>query len=215
MMREIVKEDITFQVEESIGTSWGFWDFWASGQWESTTVEETERLLQPNGLLLDIGAWVGPLTLWAAAKIGAKVVAIEPDPLAFNQLVLNIKPYRDLIRCYQVAVTKEAGSFSLNLQKGGDGYSSLNRTMLDSVMVQGRTLISLVEEFDPTLIKIDIEGGESQIFPEAGPYLREHKIPVLLALHPHWYEAGTEEAMGEELSRWNIKDLRNDMYLLT
>lgn len=220
VLRVVECGGLTFRVEESPGTAWGFWDFWAGGQWETTTIGAMERLLRPDGLLLDIGAWVGPLTLWAAKKIGARVVAVEPDPEGFRQLSANVRAsgVDALVTLLQVAIAPTDGSVVLHMTPdGGDAYSSMTpRALLSrNVIVKGRTLRSLINAFQPTLIKMDIEGGEAVILPVDGPYLRIHRLPLLLALHPEWYEAGAEPALMAELDHWHMEDLHNQMYLCT
>lgn len=219
MILNITKGGLDFTVQDSRGTGWGFWPWWSGDQWEPTTIEETERLLAPDGLLLDIGAWVGPLTLWAAKKIRARVVAVEPDPNAFEQLAFNVEAsgVGDRVTLLQCAVAPAPGPVSLAISEegGGDAYSSLTRELPRAIAVQGRTLSNLVLEYHPTLVKMDIEGGESLILPRDGHVLRRLGLPLLLALHPDWYAQGTEAAMEAELARWNVKDLHNEMYLLT
>lgn len=220
-MREIyLRTGVSFKVVETSGTkSWNFWDFYAGGQWETTTIAEADRLLNKGDLLFDIGAWVGPLTLWEAFR-GVKVVAIEPDPGAFEALKQNVSVngFNELVQLEQLAVTNRLGTMHLwQNEISGDSQSSLTRNnMAKSVLVYCDTLGYLLEKYgSPKLIKMDIEGGESLVLPEYGPLLRAAGIPLLLALHPNWYASNTSEAVEEELSHWKMKDLYNSMYLCT
>lgn len=218
-MREIVhNKGIKFKVVDTPGTlSWGFWDFFASGQWEPTTLEAADRLLKPGDLLLDIGAWVGPLTLWEVSR-AVNVVAVEPDPEAFEALKQNVAAngFDNQVRFEQIAITDHFGSMHLwQNDVTGDSQSSLTRNdMPKSVVVQCDTLGYLLEKYGtPNVIKMDIEGGESLVLPEYGPLLRKWGVPILLALHSNWYAPGTTDAVEKELSHWNMEDLRNSMYL--
>lgn len=210
----------SFKVVDSPGAkSWNFWDFYSGGQWETTTIAEADRLLRPGDYLFDIGAWLGPLTLWEA-KRGVRVLAVEPDPAAFADLKDNVlaNQLEDLVTLEQLAVYDKITEVPLfQTPVGADSQSSLIRADLgQDVFVKTCTLSYLIlKHGTPDVVKIDIEGGESIVFPEAGPTLREMNIPVLLALHPHWYAPGTADKMEEELSHWGIKDLRNSMYLCT
>lgn len=205
-------------VAEIPGTaSWNFWDFYAGGQWETTTIEEADKLLQPNDLMFDIGAWVGPLTLWEADRAVA-VVAVEPDAEAFQALQYNVgmNGLGWLVKMENMAISNHVGMVKLGLQEiGGDSQSSITRAdMPRFASVRSNTLGWLLKKHGtPKVIKMDIEGGESLVIPEYGRTLRQLGIPLLLALHPNWYEPGTSKAMEEELSHWEIKDLYNSMYL--
>ena len=223
MLRQFKLGKYTFTVNDTEATNtpaFDFWGWYASGQWEITTMEEADKLLHHGDLLFDIGAWVGPLTLWEAAR-SVKVVAIEPDPVAFDLLTQNviINGFKDLVILVNKAVTDGYEVItSLNFRgSGGDAWSSIlpREDLKSSVSVLTITIAKLIEEYGkPKVIKMDIEGGESVVFPQAGELLRKEHIPVLLATHAQWYLPGTEEAMAEELDKWKIKDLRNSMYLL-
>lgn len=210
---------VRFKVLRSVGDDWGFWKFYASGQWETTTVEEADRLLKPGSLLFDIGAWLGPLTLWEA-KRGVTVVACEPDLVAFHDLVENCiaNDVVDKVAVYQVAVSDRPGEATLNLDMagGGDAHSSMLRQDLNgSITVKTTTIDFLMQAYgQPDVIKIDVEGAEALIMPAAGPRLRHLGIPVLLATHEQWMTVEQLVALRDEMAHWRVKDLRNQMWLL-
>lgn len=214
---EITRAGQRFKVVNTPGAaSWDFWGFYSGSQWEPTTIGEADRILKPGDLLIDIGAWIGPLTLWEASR-GVRVLALEPDPIAAADLRFNIlaNNLHGLVSVEEVAVTDKVGTAKLQMNLGGaDSQSSIMRTdMVDSVEVATTTLTELLGIYAPDLVKMDIEGGESIVLPRDGHLLRETGIPLLLALHPQWYAEGSSEAMEEELSHWNMKDLYNNMWL--
>src|SRR6185295_3331065 len=69
---------------------WDFWGEWERGTWEPGTREAIESHVTPGSTYVDIGAWIGPTVLWAA-PIAARVLALEPDPVAYLLLVENTK----------------------------------------------------------------------------------------------------------------------------
>ena len=135
--------------EATHSENWDFWSFYAGGQWEVTTVKEADHLLKADDLLFDIGAWVGPLTLWEAFR-GVKVIAVEPDPVAYKllrqHLILN--PCKRIVTTVNKAVTDGASKFvTLNFRNtGGDAWSSiLSREDLDGkVQVETITIKNLI-----------------------------------------------------------------------
>lgn len=206
-----------FQVVDTLGTSsWHFWEFFESGQWETTTVREADRLLHSGDLMFDIGAWVGPLTLLEASR-GVHVVAVEPDPDAFHALNYNVDAsgLGRLVTSERLAITDVNGRVDLGRQNGGDSQSSVTRNDLEEIVsVRCHTLEWLFNKHPtPNLVKMDIEGGESLVLPQYGWKLRELRIPLLLALHPNWYAPDSLDKLTEELSHWRMTDLYNNMYL--
>ena len=65
-----------------------FWDT-CEGGWEATTFDVLTDRLSTGSTFVDVGSWIGPMTLVAAA-CGAKVVAYEPDPGAADELTENL-----------------------------------------------------------------------------------------------------------------------------
>ena len=66
-----------------------FWDVVQNGQWEPKTFAIIERHCSPDHVFIDIGAWIGPTTLFAAG-IAKHVYAVEPDPVSVVALKKNI-----------------------------------------------------------------------------------------------------------------------------
>ena len=63
--------------------------YWKNKFWEVHTHKILEKFLDSNHSFIDIGAFIGPTTLYGAF-IAKKVYAIEPDPIAFNELKKNV-----------------------------------------------------------------------------------------------------------------------------
>lgn len=81
------------------GASYGphreFWETVANGEWEPTTFRVILSALKAGasegrGTHFDIGGWVGPTSLFAA-HFAKRVVTLEPDPRAFNELHANAR----------------------------------------------------------------------------------------------------------------------------
>ena len=54
-----------------------FWARVAAGGWEPDSFALIDRFVTPGTTFVDIGAWIGPLTLYAAS-VACEVLAIEP-----------------------------------------------------------------------------------------------------------------------------------------
>ena len=137
--------------------------------------------LRPDDLLVDIGANVGSYTMLGGAA-GAQVLAVEPIPDTFAWLKRNI------------AVNGlDARVVALNLGLGRDegqlrftrGLDTVNHVLEagesadDVIEVPVCTLDKVLEGRRPTLIKIDVEGYETEVLAGAGQALAN---PGLMAV---------------------------------
>jgi predicted nicotinamide N-methyase len=95
---------VAIQVDDDQPT---FWDRVEAGAWEPGTLLALQPLLGPGVLFLDIGAWVGPLSLFAAG-MGARVIAVEADPRAEVQLRRNLAANPDF--AHRVTVMARAAA---------------------------------------------------------------------------------------------------------
>lgn len=189
----------------------GEWDFpalYESGAWEPETKAVLERFLKPGDLFVDVGAWCGPVSLWAL-DLGAQVLALEPDPKARETLRTNTAG-RD-IRVLPRALAATAGLAILAADNYfGDSQSRLlytgeveefhTKETLAVMCLTPRQLFQQIQHWYghlPTLIKVDIEGGEAAVMPRLGPLCSLHRIPLLVAWHQDWWpvpvEAGAPE----------------------
>lgn len=186
----VKREGYYFRVVDDINTSpWGFWNLWAKGIWEAPLLFTVDMLLGDDGILLDIGAWVGPVSLWAARKPKRTVIAVEPDVVACEVLRANLIvnwSADSYVLPHMVAapgtrpilyVHEPGDSKSNSVQKG-------TSTAVD-YMPPVISLPELIDMYHPTVIKIDIEGGEEAIIEDI-VQAAEH-AHILLTLHAAWY----------------------------
>ena len=161
--RDIKRGEHSFRViDDNITSSWSFWDLFCDGRWEATTLKAIDDNLPKGGLLFDIGAWIGPMTLWAAKNQKARVIAIEPDPEAYRQLSINVgmNGLEHQIVGLNLAVSSDGRPADFGMQVPGDSCSSLTQIGKINIKVETITLPQLINEYGkPDLIKMDIEGG--------------------------------------------------------
>jgi len=165
-----------------------FWDRLEHSEWEPETLSALNQFICSEGsLLIDVGAWIGPVSLYAAAG-GAKVVAFEPDPIAYAELAANVAANPSLnIEIHRTAVGRRSGYRSLKGEQNGNSMSSL---ALGRGSQHGGTSVPVVDFVDasaswdrPALIKCDIEGGEFELAAELARFLRRNRSRVLLSTH--------------------------------
>lgn len=169
-----------------------FWDRAEAGAWEPELLAEIARVLRPGDLFLDIGGWVGPTSLFAAA-CGADVVALEPDPAAARQFRANCAANPDLaerIRLIEAALTPSCGRAAFGSpRKPGDSMGSLLLAETAAIVWEAEALTpeALVRTLPGgrrLIVKIDIEGGEYRLGADFHPIAQLQPEIVLIAFHP-------------------------------
>lgn len=127
-------------------------------------------------LCFDIGANIGNRTA-ILAKLGCKVVAVEPQKECFNMLVKKFGK-NNQVTLLKKAVAEKAGRKELYTCPA-DAISSTSKEWIEAVNKSGRyagfmwnrketvfatTLDALISEFGmPAFCKIDVEGSESDV----------------------------------------------------
>ena len=130
-------------------------------------------------VILDIGAGIGEFTLWCA-DAGARIVAFEPDPLAFACLERNLASF-DGLRVFPYALWKERAD--LRLQASAD---TCNSSLIEDGKRSARVADVECWPLDllPAVItlpvidfmKIDGEGVEPEVLAGAARTLRRTRI---------------------------------------
>jgi FkbM family methyltransferase len=164
-----------------------FWALYEAGGWDPDTRELVTRLLSPGDLFVDVGAWIGPVTLWAA-QAGARVIALEPDPAAYAELSRRTAAYAS-VATWPMAVGLRSGTGWLTATPGGalgDSRSHMDPGgpgPADGATVAVRTLPEILSRDRPKFVKIDIEGGEVELMPELAPWLASRGAAVQVSCH--------------------------------
>ncbi len=120
------------------------------------------ELVRPNMTVWDIGANVG-LFSFAAASLGAQVVAVEADTWLANLVQRSVLLNKLPVTVIPAAVSDRQGISQLHLSAEGKASNSLvgNGHMAQTVVAVTVTLDSLLEHFAaPQVLKIDVEGME-------------------------------------------------------
>lgn len=171
-----------------------FWRAMANGRWEVETLRIFDEFLDGETVFFDIGAWMGPTTLYAAPA-AARVICFEPDPVAFAELSRNIglnqnELWAERIQAVNSAVGVDAGTMRIGSREGlGESVSSaLYADEANSVEVDVVAFDSLAD--DPRLdgrkvfVKIDVEGSEYDLLRHPSRLLARPESVLCLSLHP-------------------------------
>jgi len=168
-----------------------YWDKVERGRWEPETLALIDREVAPGTTFLDLGAWVGPTALYAAAR-GAQVIALEADPVALSQLRRNLAVNPALARRIEVlarAVHASAGRVTFGARrKPGDSMSSVliapGAATWTADTITPAALAARIDARAQLFVKMDIEGGEYELLPSMRPLLDRPGCRVLVSFHP-------------------------------
>lgn len=141
------------------------------------------REIMPYATVLDLGANIGALTLWATAAGATLVRAVEPEPSNFAQLTRNINANPHLaprIEALQVAAgvpgtvnIKTRDDWPAGAWTGpGAGISSVPLSELLDGMG------------DSVTVKIDIEGAEYALLHHADRATMNRILRIAMEFHP-------------------------------
>lgn len=158
--------------------------------------------LKRGGAFYDIGANVGVFSFVAASQVGhdGAVHAFEPEE---NNLVCFRRSLKRSgvanVFLHECAVGPEDGSMTFDRRGGafsGRLVESGSKVEGDTVTVEVRSVDSLVREgaAPPTLVKIDVEGGEGGVLEGMRTTLKTHGPVVLCELHP-FNPSGVQRAL--------------------
>jgi FkbM family methyltransferase len=187
-----------------------FWRRMQSGAWEPETLWVMSRLLRQGSTFYDIGAWIGPTALFAAL-LGARVVAFEPDPVARAALSANLALNPALpIEVRPYALAHQASTASLYSDALGNSESSLlsaSSRRGGVVRFEPRAHIecrAFAEELAAlpadSVVKIDVEGGEFDVFRGAPP---PSAATWLVSTHPRNLVSTTENSRALRVEKLN------------
>jgi FkbM family methyltransferase len=135
------------------------------------------QFIQPGDLCFDIGAHVGN-RLWAWSRIGAQVVAVEPQPQCMR-LLRTWYGHRPGVTLVEAAVGATPGHETLWISSRTPTVSTLSAPWIEAVRqddsfaqvqwdrqidVPMTTLDALIDRYgSPVFIKVDVEGFEPQV----------------------------------------------------
>jgi FkbM family methyltransferase len=166
------------------------------GASEPTVQRAVETHLQRGDVFYDVGANVGFLSLLAAKSVGpdGHVYCFEPQPSVLPLLTRNLEQNGysnyDVI---EAAVSDRPGHAKLELNaRGRSGEARLASARAGHDVTSPRSghavdvRVVTLDELDlpaARLVKIDVEGAESQVLRGMARVMREHRPTLIIEIH--------------------------------
>lgn len=145
------------------------------GRWDDFVIGESPSYLvvepTPRDRLLDVGANIGAVSYQFLRRGVRTIVAVEPESDNFEVLCANLKAVQDglaregeypSITTINRAVTPRGEPVTLYLNPYGNKGMHTSRPTRGRPTVEfdGVAFHELLDDFQPTILKMDIEGGE-------------------------------------------------------
>ena len=187
------KYGCTFKIPNIIENV-GF-DIYVDGVFEKKTIELIMQKLPPGGVLVDMGANIGSISLPVCKqRPDVKAICIEAAERVYGYLDFNVK-LNELTNCTIInkALTDYDGAivnfFSLDEKFGKESLSSVftkDAKQVETIRLD--TLLRQHEIVEVDFIKADIEGYEYHAFKGAAKLLSAEKAPDILFEFVDWAE---------------------------
>tara|TARA_B100000315_G_scaffold246953_1_gene274953 strand:- start:3492 stop:4268 length:777 start_codon:yes stop_codon:yes gene_type:complete len=149
--------------------------------------------------IYDVGGNIGLLSLFFTKAVGpkGKVIAFEPNPVCYSELINNLKANNfSHTKAYQFALGKENSKEKLIYNPLHTGTGSINHKIKNQVIDRSKSVISIdIEVFSldylietkqfpiPDLIKIDVEGLEYDVLIGMLKTMKKIKPKLFIEIH--------------------------------
>jgi len=171
--------------------------------------------LREDNLFVDIEANVGSYTVLAAGAVGARAICFEPVPKTFRHLMDNIRlnGLESIVETNNLAVGSSHGEIAFTA-----GLDTMNHPLADgeradeTVKVRVGALDELLQGRAPCILKIDVEGYETEVLKGAAMTMQaDATLAVLIELNGSGARYGhTDAGPHERLLEWGFRPARYD-----
>jgi FkbM family methyltransferase len=140
------------------------------------------HFLRKKDLFIDIGANIGSYTVLSASHVESDTISIEPVPSTFSNLINNISinQIQEKVKALNIALGSQKGSIAFT-----STYDTANHVATDAdkdtIIVNIETLDEiLVGQKIPALLKIDVEGYETEVIKGAQKTINENGLKAII-----------------------------------
>jgi FkbM family methyltransferase len=141
------------------------------------------HFLQRNDLFVDVGANIGSYAILAAGGGGAQVIALEPIPETFESLARNVmlNGLEKKIRILNIGAGSRSDELLFSASQDTVNHVlAKGEAAIDIVTVPVRSLDEVLLGCIPNLIKIDVEGFETEVISGATKTLSDPRVLAVI-----------------------------------
>lgn len=166
------------------------------------------HFLREGDLFVDIGANVGSYTLLAASEVGSETISVEPVPQTFKTLKANIvlNNIDHITTALNIGMGSEKGMLKFTKSLDTVNHVATEKEK-DTIDVQIDKFDNLIKITKPTLLKIDVEGFETEVLKGMGDALKSpNLIAIIIELNGSGNRYGySENEIHNKLLKHNFK----------
>lgn len=178
-----------------------------SGRYESSESFAVEHHLTADDRVLELGGGAGYLSIQISKIVGPEnLMTVEANLKMIDVIARNLKDNgvegANIIHAAAVSdtYTEEYVTFHVTPAFWGASLLESRATqskMSQSVSVPAVQITELVEDFKPTLVMMDIEGAEAEMF--EGDWAKSVRM-IIMEIHPRVYENSRIKHIFDRLS---------------
>jgi FkbM family methyltransferase len=186
-------------------------------EWENETFQLFESIKDPQGIAIDLGAWIGTTAIWLSKNF-YHVIAVDGDKVSIKCLIENLKASEcsnvtvcenpigknneDVIFGPRFGRLNESTSSILTLhdyQLRAEIFKNLDYARHDDFTIEALTFKQLIHKYvyantnlasrNVSFIKCDIEGGEEDILEDILSFAYANKSKVYVSFHLSWWKS--------------------------
>lgn len=168
------------------------------GIYDPNVAVAINTILPESGVLIDVGANMGYLSLLATKKIGedGKIFAIEPSSRDFLRLVdnINLNHLNEIISAYKLAITDNDQQVEITIasdERNGlntigsefsvKGVEKIATEKVDAVTIDKFVDAEKIKKID--VLKLDIEGSETRALHGAKESIMKFRPALILGIN--------------------------------
>lgn len=138
--------------------------------------------LRPADLFIDIGANIGAYTVLAGGAVGSRVICFEPAPATFRALTLNLQlnSIFGRVTAHNLALGKEEGELQFTEGLGTENHVQVCGGGTKTMSVKATSFDNLLGFSEPNLVKIDVEGFETNVLRGARQMLSKDSFQAMI-----------------------------------
>ncbi len=158
-----------------------------SGLHEYENMSLLLHFLRPADTFIDIGANVGSYTVLASGHVGAKTICFEPIPATYEKLRENIgvNVINERVQALNVGLGAEKGQLRFTNDLDCQNHVAL-ATDTSTIDVPVERLDNMIAGESPSMIKIDVEGYETEVFKAGDETLKNPSLKVIVIEFGGW-----------------------------
>jgi FkbM family methyltransferase len=154
---------------------------WYCGLYDPSGMGFLLHALQPQDLLVDVGANVGAHVVLAAGGAGANVICVEPIPSSFKRLETNIRLNGiEKVEAHLCGLSSSSGTLRFTTDADTVNRVAESEELENTIAVPVKTLDQLIGERKPRFIKLDAQGHEVAVISGGTKVLADSGLDAVL-----------------------------------